>query len=95
MKEDKTEQIANLYSTETNPPRPPQSIHIDNLSKDEVNEFWSDHLNEMDIFDSSNMPSADSNGRIYVMNYIFDPYEQMMSIFLLTSGKYTLPLIAQ
>merc|ERR1719361_2640061 len=31
------------------------------------------------------MPSADSHGRIYLMNYIFLPYEQMMSIFLLTA----------
>merc|ERR1712228_106956 len=85
IEENNIDEIRDLYLTQTNPLRPPQSIHIDNLSKDEVNEFWNDNLNEMDIFDSSNMPSADSNGRIYLMNYIFNPYEQMISIFLLTS----------
>ena len=83
--EEITEEIEDLYSKPSNPPRPPQSIHISSLLNDEINKFWNDEINEKDIFDSSNLPSIDSNGRIYIMNYIFLPYEQMISIFLLTS----------
>lgn len=31
------------------------------------------------------MPSADSHGRVYVMNYLFLPHDQLLSIFLLTA----------
>ena len=74
-----------LFMDDISPPRPPKSIHIGGLSINEVNEFWNDDLNKNDIFNSSNLPSLDSNGKIYIMNYLFLPYEQMISIFLLTS----------
>ena len=85
VEDDIVDEIEDLYSEPSNPPRPPQSIRIGSISFDDINEFWKDSVHENDIFDTSNLPSADHNGRIYIMNYIFLPYEQMMSIFLLTS----------
>eukprot|EP01084_Bolivina_argentea_P135147 238205_1 len=79
-----SDEIEDLYSKASNPARPPESIHITGLSSDKMRSFWTE-VDKHDIFDASNIPSADSHGRIYIMNYIFLPYEQMLTIFLLTS----------
>ena len=83
-KEDRS--IADLYSKPSNPPRPIQSIYIEEeMSTEALDAFWKESVAEFDHFDASNMPSADSHGRIYLMNYIFMPNDQMVSIFLLTA----------
>eukprot|EP01084_Bolivina_argentea_P098900 177789_1 len=79
------DEIEDLYAKESNPPRPPKSIYIDSLIDEHIEHFWRDEIASNDIFDSTNIPGLDSNGHIYIMNYIFLPYEQMLSIFLLTS----------
>ena len=88
--EDEREEIPDLYSDLNsnngwNAVRPPQSVHVEGVSKEEVAAFWSEWVSDEDRFDASNMPSADSQGLVYMMNYIFLPYEQMLSVFLLTS----------
>jgi len=87
-KEDSSGSIPDFYSESnrpTNPPRPPQSVYVEGVSSEQLEEFWEHSVSEHDRFDHRNVPSADSSGRVYLMNYIFDPSEQMLSIFLLTA----------
>ena len=81
----KSYNIPDLYSSPTNPPQPPRSQIYDKLGNEPIEKFWNEMVSENDRFDESNMPTADSTGSIYLNNYIFSPYEQMITIFLLTA----------
>ena len=77
-----------LYSAPSNPPRPPRSKIYGNLPVDQIDKFWNEIIAENDRFGASNMPALDSTGSIYLMNYIFSPYDQLMNIFLLTKKPF-------